>query len=75
MLVSVEFNAAIYGTYTFGVDVGTVISVGVSKRLKEKREGCRVDDAEVARRSLLEEDERLERKDIEKQLEALRERQ
>ena len=63
----------LYAPRIQGVNVSVVISVRVPKWLKEKLEKYRVNIAEVVRKSLMEEVERLEREDLERQLDALRE--
>lgn len=54
--------------------MSVVISVRVPKWLKKKLEKYGVDVAEVVRRRLLEEVERIEREEVEKQLDLLRAR-
>jgi len=54
--------------------MSTVISVRIPRWLREKLEKYGVDVAEVIRRSLIEEVQRLELEEVEKQLDDLRER-
>lgn len=54
--------------------LSAVISVRVPKWVKEKLEKYGINVAEVVRRSLIEEIERAEMNEIERQLDALRER-
>ena len=54
--------------------MSTVISVRVPKWLKEKLEKYGVNIAEVVRRSLLDEVERIEKEDVEKRLDILKDK-
>ncbi|MEL9940854.1 MAG: hypothetical protein QW348_08455 [Ignisphaera sp.] len=54
--------------------MSTVISVRVPKWVKEKLDRYGIDVAELVRKKLLEEVERIELEEIEKQLDVLRER-
>lgn len=67
----------VYSLYTvciLGEGMSTVISVRVPKWLKEKLEKYRINIAEVVRKSLLKEVEKIELEEIEKQLDSLKER-
>ena len=63
-----------YTVCILGAGMSAVISVRVPKWLKEKLEKYGINIAEVVRRSLMEEVEKVELEEIEKQLDILRER-
>ncbi len=63
-----------YTVCILGAGMSAVISVRVPKWLKEKLEKYGINIAEVVRKSLLEEVEKVELEEIEKQLDILRER-
>ena len=63
-----------YTVCILGAGMSTVISVRVPKWLKEKLEEYGVNIAEVVRKSLLKELERIEQEEVEKQLDTLRKR-
>ena len=54
--------------------MSTVISIRIPRWLKEKLEKYGVDVASIVRRRLMEEVERIEREELEKQLDLLKER-
>lgn len=60
--------------YTGEGRLSTVISIRIPRWLKEKLEKYGVDVASIVRRRLMEEVERIEREELEKQLDLLKER-
>ncbi len=69
-----KFNINCLHSVYWCSDLSTVISVRVPRWIKEKLERYGVNIAEVVRRSLIEEIEKIEREEIEKQLDFLKEK-